>query len=172
MKLTNKVIIGGGLALLSVMVMAYLHKQAQALYNACFTMAGVVVHTISFDKMDFDVLMSIKNKSDISFNITNQNYLIYVNKMLVATISNPENVTVYSRGISTTKINVQFNPQDLLQKGLENISKLIKNKDTLVVEIKGTISIGVGFVSYKNYRVDEKLLMKDLLSGTKSNTKC
>ncbi|MDD3875385.1 MAG: LEA type 2 family protein [Bacteroidales bacterium] len=172
MNLPTKIAIGSGLSLIAIATLAYLNKQAKALYDACFTVAGAVVHTISFDNMEFDVLMSIQNKSDMSFTITSQNYNIYVNKMLVAEVANNENVKIASNGQSNMKINVKFNPQDLLKKGIENITALLKNKDSLVVEIKGNISIGAGIVSFKNYKVDERLLMKELLSPSKKTNKC
>lgn len=172
MNLPTKIAVGGGLTLIAIAALAYLNKQAKALYDACFTIAGAVVHTISFDNMEFDVLMSIKNTSDMSFTITNQNYNIYVNKMLVAEVENKENVKIASNGKSNMKINVKFNPQDLLKKGIENIAALLKNKDSLVIEVKGNISIGAGIVPFKNYKVDERLLMKELLSPSKKTNKC
>lgn len=172
MNTTTKIAIGGTAALGIILLSAWVAKQAKALYDACFTVAGAVIHTISMDKMDMDLLVNISNKSDVSFTVTNQNYQVYINKMLVAVISNNENTKVVAKGNTTMKINVKFNPQDLLKKGIENIANLIRNKDSLVVEIKGTISIGKGLVSFNNYKVDETLLMKELLSTPKNNTKC
>ena len=171
MNTTTKIAIGGTAVLAIVILSAWVAKQAKALYDACFTVAGAVIHTISIDKMDMDLLINIANKSDVSFTLTNQNYQVYINKMLVATVNNKENTTVVSQGNTTMKINIKFNPQDLLKKGIENIANLIKNKDSLVVEIRGTISIGKGLVSFNDYRVDETLLMKELLS-TPKNSKC
>ncbi|PIZ50436.1 hypothetical protein COY27_07175 [Candidatus Woesearchaeota archaeon CG_4_10_14_0_2_um_filter_33_13] len=171
MNTTTKIAIGGTAVLAIVILSAWVAKQAKALYDACFTVAGAVIHTISIDKMDMDLLINIANKSDVSFTLTNQNYQVYINKMLVATVNNKENTTVVSQGNTTMKINIKFNPQDLLKKGIENIANLIKNKDSLVVEIRGSISIGKGLVSFNDYRVDETLLMKELLS-TPKNSKC
>ena len=171
MNTTTKIAIGGTAVLAIVILSAWVAKQAKALYDACFTVAGAVIHTISIDKMDMDLLINIANKSDVSFTLTNQNYQVYINKMLVATVNNKENTTVVSQGNTTMKINVKFNPQDLLKKGIENIANLINNKESMVIEIRGSISIGKGLVSFNDYRVDETLLMKELLS-TPKNSKC
>jgi len=171
MNTTTKIAIGGTAVLALLLLSAWVTKQAKALYDACFTVAGAVIHTISMDKMDMDLLINIANKSDVSFTVTNQNYQVYINKMLVATVNNKENTTVVSQGNTTMKINVKFNPQDLLKKGIENIANLINNKESMVIEIRGFISIGKGLVSFNDYRVDETLLMKELLS-TPKNSKC
>ena len=172
MNTTTKIIIGGASLLGIVLVSAWVAKQAKALYDACFTVAGAIIHTISFDKMDMDLMVNIANKSDVSFTVINQDYQVYINKMLVAEITKNDNIKVVSKGNTTMKINVKFNPQDLLKKGIDNITNLINNKDRLVVEIRGTISIGKGLISFNNYRVDETLLMKELLSSPKNNKKC
>lgn len=172
MNTTTKIIAVGTAITSIILLSAWAAKQAKALYDACFTVAGAVIHTISTDKMDMDLMVNISNKSDVSFTITKQDYQVYVNKMLVAEVSKKENITVVSKGNTTMKINVKFNPQDLLKKGIENIANLIKNKDSLVVEIRGTISIGKGLISLNDYRVDETLLMKELLSPPKNNKKC
>jgi len=159
-----------GLGIISVM--AYVASQAKKLKDACYTLAGAMVHEISFQNFSFTLLLNISNKSDIDFVVTKQLYNIYINNMLVATIDNPEKIKVRGNGKSTINIDVSFNPQDLLKKGMENISMLIGNKDNLIIEIKGNLSLKAGIVSVNDYKVDERLSMKEILAPSKSKNKC
>jgi len=168
----KKIAIIGSLALVGVAVLAYLAKQLELLQNACYTVAGAIIHEISGKKMSFTMLLNISNKSDIDFMVTNQKYNIYVNGMLVAVVQNPNDIKVRAKGMSTVNIEIDFNPQDLLKKGIENIAMLIANKNNIVIEVKGYLSLEAGIVNLKNYEVDERLSLKELLAPSVKTTKC
>lgn len=172
MKDVKKIAIIGGLALVGIVVMAYLAKQVDLLKNACYTIAGAIIHEISFNKMSFTMLLNISNKSDIDFMVTNQKYNIYVNGMLVAVVQNPNDIKVRAKGMSTVNIDIDFNPQDLLKKGIENIASLIQNKNNIIIEVKGYLSLKAGVVNVKNYEVDERLSLKELFAPSTSTVKC
>ena len=158
----TKIVIGGAIGVGMISLISYFYNQTKKLQEACYTIVGAVINEISFNNMNFDLLISISNQSDLSFKIDNQFYSIYVNKMLVSSIENKEKVSIGARNKSTIKINVTFNPQDLLKKGIENITSLLLKKDSLVIEIKGTLSLRAGIVSLKDYQIDERLSMKEL----------
>lgn len=172
MKDVKKIAIIGGLALVGIAVMAYLAKQVDLLKNACYTIAGAIIHEISFNKMSFTMLLNISNKSDIDFMVTNQKYNIYVNGMLVAVVQNPNDIKVRAKGMSTVNIDIDFNPQDLLKKGIENIASLIQNKNNIIIEVKGYLSLKAGVVNVKNYEVDERISLKELFAPSTSTVKC
>lgn len=172
MKTPYKIAIIGGLGLGLVAIMAYFNKQANLLKEACFIVAGAIIHKISFDRVSFTMLLNISNRSDIDFSVINQKYNVYVNKMLVATIENPEKVDVKARGKTTVNIDVKFNPQDLLKQGIQNITALIQNKDNMMIEIKGHLSLKAGMISVTDYQVDERLTLKEILSPSKDSQKC
>ena len=172
MKLGYKIAILTAVGVGIVGVSSYFNRQMNLLRDACYTLAGAMINEISFSKVSFTMILSISNKSDIDFTITGQEYNIYVNSMLVATINNPEIVKVLARGRSTVNIAVSFNPQDLLKQGMQNIAALIGDKDSMVIEIKGYLSLNSGIVSIKDYKVDERLTMKELLSDISKPEKC
>lgn len=172
MKNIYKIAIISGVGLSLIGVMSYLSKQAKLLSDACYTLAGAIIHQISFDRVSFTIKLDISNKSDIDFMISNQRYNIYVNKMLVAKIEKEGNVEVAANGRSTINIDVVFNPQDLLKQGMENIAQLIINKDKIIIEIKGFLSLKAGMINVKDYKVDERLSLAELLAPTPNNQKC
>jgi len=172
MKTGVKVALIGGLGVAIIGIMSYLAKQASLLKDACYTVVGAIINEISFDNVSFKLLIGISNKSDIDFTITKQNYNIYLNKMLVATIEKPDDMRVVANGKSTIGINVSFNPQDLLRQGIENIAFLIQNRKNMVVEIKGNLSIKSGIVTINDYMIDEKLSMAELLATSPKDEKC
>lgn len=172
MKIEYKIAIFGGIALAGIALVSYFNRQMELLRDACYTMAGVIVNEIAFDNVSFTMMLSISNKSDIDFTVTNQSYNVYVNDMLVAKIDKEKNIKVLARGKSTVNINVAFNPQDLLSRGMQNIANLLKNKNNMVIEIKGYLSLSAGAVSIKDYQVDERLTLAELLAPPIREEKC
>lgn len=172
MKLEHKIAIFGIASIAIIGLTAYFNRQMKLLRDACYTLAGAIIKEITFEKVSFTLILSISNKSDIDFSVTGQEYNIYVNNMLVAKINNPEVVKVAARGKSTVNIDVTFNPQDLLKQGMANIASLISNKNNMIIEIKGYLSLTSGVVSIKDYQVDERLTLKELLSDDSKSEKC
>ena len=172
MKTEYKIAVLGGIALSFIALTSYFSKQANLLKDACYTVTGAIINEMSFNRVSFTMLLNIANKSDIDLTVNNQRYNIYINKMLVAKVEKKEKVKVRARGKTTVNIDVKFNPQDLLKKGMENISYLITNKDKLIIEIKGYLSLNAGVVKVKDYEVDERLSMKELLSPAPKTEKC
>ena len=172
MKDIYKIGIIGGIGLGIIGVMAYFAKQARLLQDACYTVSGAIVNEMSLKNFSFTMLLNIKNKSEIDFTVTNQRYNIYVNKMLVAKIEKPNSITVIANGNTTINIDVKFNPQDLLKQGLENMVYLLKDKKNIVIEIKGFLSLKAGLVNVKDYQVDERISLSDLLTPSNKKTTC
>jgi hypothetical protein len=92
--------------------------------------------------------------------------------MLVAKIDKEEVIKVLARGRSTVNISVVFNPQDLLKQGMQNIANLILNKNSMIIEIKGYLSLQAGAISVRDYQVDERLTLGELLAPTPKEEKC
>lgn len=172
MKTIHKISIVGGLGLVLIAISSYVAKQARLLKDACYTIVGAVIHNISYNNFSFSLLMHISNKSDINFSVSNQRYNIYINSMLVAKIEKPKIINVNAKGKTTVSIDVKFNPQDLLSKGMESIGYLIQDKTKIIIEVKGYLSLKAGVVTVKDYEVDERLTLADLLSGSPKNEKC
>jgi len=172
MKDIYKIGIVAGIGLGVIGIMAYFNKQVNRLMDACFTVTGAVINQMSADNFAFTLIMNIKNKSEIDFTVTNQRYNIYINKMLVATIEKPNDIKVMGNGMTTLKIDVKFNPQDLLKQGLENIIYLLGDKKKIVIEIKGYLSLKAGIITVKDYQVDERLSLAELLNPSPKNEVC
>lgn len=162
----------GAISIGLISLTRYFHKQSKLLASSCYAITGAIINQISFSSVNFTLLLNVKNKSDITFTVVNQKYTIFVNGMFVADIIKKDRIKVYSQNNTTLKIDVQFNPQDLLKKGLENIDLLLADKKKMVIQIKGSLSLKAGLVSLKNYQIDEVLKMSDLLDNKKKNTKC
>jgi LEA14-like dessication related protein len=172
MKLEYKIGIIGGVALCGVLLISYFNRQMNLLRDACYTVAGAIINEITFNKVSFTMILNISNKSDIDFSVTNQAYNVYVNGMLVAKIDKADNIKVLGRGRSTVNINVAFNPQDLLKQGMQNIATLIDNKNNMIIEIKGYLSLRAGAVSVKDYQVDERLTLGEMLAPNPKEEEC
>ena len=172
MKLNKKYLLFGAIGVALIGIATYVATQYKLLQNACFVVAGAIVNKLSLAQVKFTLLLNVKNNSDIDFVITNQQYDVYVNEMLVSKVDNPEKAEILSNGSTTFKINVDFNPQDLLRAGLENIEKLLLDKDKLVIEIIGRLSLRSGIVILNNYPIEERLTFKELLTKDAKTEVC
>lgn len=172
MKDVYKIGLIGGVGLGLIALMAYFSKQARLLADACYTVSGAIIHEIGLQRVFFTIMMNITNKSDIDFTVTNQRYNIYVNKMLVAKIEKSNSVTVVAKDNTTVSIDIKFNPQDLLKQGMQNLAYLINDKEKIVIEVKGYLSLRAGVINVKDYQVDERLTLAELLAPSDKSGNC
>ena len=81
-KLRNGLIIGG-LAVAGIALIAYFKRQYNLLLNACYTISGGVVHSLGLDNVKITLFFKIVNESDLTIEISDMMFNIYVNKMFI-----------------------------------------------------------------------------------------
>lgn len=167
-----KIILGSAIVLTGVGIVAYFTRQAKLLAKSCYTMAGVIIQEISFNNVKFTLLLNVKNKSEIPFTVKNQRYKVYVNGLLVSEISQPEKTEIEGNSAKILKLDVEFNPQDLLRAGITNIEPLLYDKNRLIIDLKGYMAIQSGLVTVNNYEVSEKMSLKELMTTDPDKEDC
>ncbi len=160
-------VIGGVIALIG-----YFKKEFDRLENACYTISGGVIHTLGLSKVKITLFFKIVNKSDISVEISNAIFNIYVNKMFVSKIVKSNKQLLKSGGETILMVDVDFNPQDLLKAGVNNISPLLTDKDKLVIGIKGSFDAVAGIIKLKSFPIEESITLKELLTPSDTPKKC
>lgn len=164
MSKTVKWILVGLLGIGGIALGIYIYKQISLLKDYCYTTMGAIIDKISFNKIKFTLLFSVKNKSDVDITITDQNYLVYVNGMLVSKVYRETKNEILANGKSVFKLDVEFNPQDLLRAGLTNIQSLLSDKSKMEIELKGSLGIKSGIFKLRKFPIYEKMTLNELMS--------
>lgn len=183
----HKWFIGGGLTLLALGTI-YLVRQARLLYNAVYTVAGIVVKNISLNDINFTLLLKVENKGDLHVDIVEQSYDVYVNKMFVSHIEYPSAqqlqecsallaadkttcknkyiTPIASNSSSTIPLNIQFNPSDLLKTGFQNITSILGNQANVIINIKGKLTFKAGPITMKDFAIEETMTLADIVKNS------
>lgn len=170
-KLRNGLIIGG-LAVAGIALIAYFKRQYNLLLNACYTISGGVVHSLGLDNVKITLFFKIVNESDLTIEISDMMFNIYVNKMFITKMLKPDKQVLYSKSDAVVKLDFEFNPKDLLRAGLTNIEPILYDKEKLVINIKGTFSAKTDIVKMRNFPFDESITLKELLTPSTIPKKC
>jgi LEA14-like dessication related protein len=157
-------LIGGGLILGLLLLGGYFARQFTILKNSCYAVVGVVLHELGLKKVRMTVLTKIQNKSDITINITQQKYDIYVNKLLAANFQTNKPIQLLANTETILPIEIEFNPTDLLQKGVKDIQNLLVDKSKLIITTKGVLTVGAGIVNIKNLPVETSMTLAEMMA--------
>jgi len=170
-KLRNGLIIGG-LLVATAGLIAYFKRQMNLLYDACYTISGGVVHSLTLSSVKMTLFFKFVNESDLTIQVSNMEFNIYVNNMFVTKILKPDVQTIYSKSDAIVKLDFQFNPKDLLRAGITNIEPLIYDKEKLIIGIKGFLSAKTGIVKLSKFPIDEAITLKEILTPSPNAKKC
>lgn len=152
---------------LAILVFAYGARQFWLLYNATFKVVKTRIKTITAGKISLTLLTEINSKSDVSAVINGQHYEVFFNDKLVSRIDGTEKIHINSNGKTLIPIDIDFNPSAIIQTGIANITNLILDRTKVNIEIKGYLSLKVGIVEMKNYPVDIKYTLQELIDISK-----
>ncbi len=169
--LKNSLILGAILGATTGIVI-YFNKQFKNLANSCYAIVGGVVHNLGLEDVRITVFFKIKNTSDLTIKISNLSFDIYVNNLFVTKILRKETQTILSNSNVILKLDVNFNPKNLLKAGIQNIVPIIADQDKLVIGIKGTYDAETGAVKLNKQSFDEKITLKEMLAPTPNKQKC
>ena len=139
MEITPKVrngIIIGGLAIAATSLLVYFKRQINLIKDACYTISGGVIHSLTLSNVKMTLFLKIVNESDLTIQLSNMNFNIYVNNMFVTKVSKPEIQTLYSKSDAIIQLKIEFNPTDLLRAGITNLEPIIYDKEKFYENIK------------------------------------
>jgi len=170
-KLRNGLIIGGLLVATTGLIL-YFRRQMNLIMDACYTISGGVVHSLTMNSVKMTLFFKFVNESDLTIQVSDMVFNIYVNNMFVTKILKPDLQTLYSKSDAIIKLDFEFNPKDLLRAGITNIEPLIYDKEKLIIGIKGYLSAKTGIVKIKKFPIDEKITLKEILTPSLNPKKC
>lgn len=147
---------------------ALLYLQFQKIKDYCISINKIKLNGFSLNSVDIDLFVNFINKSKLKLKLLSQTYLVYINEIGVAKISNavPQEIRPLSTSVLSAKL--QFNPKQVLGVINKNAIDLTKNPESIKIKIIMNMKISFGIL---NFNVNQEYLtnLKEILSSTQPN---
>lgn len=169
MQIQRKHVIVTGLAILSFAA-AGAYWQYMKIKDACIKFLGLKLNSVSLDKIDFNITLSLKNPSDLSLDILSQQYVVYLNDKEVVTVTNNVSQTIAKNAYSPITVNIQFNPRSVINILGKNATDILLNREKINVRVEIKLAVKIfGFIPV-NIPYTYLTNLKELTAGTPSPT--
>jgi LEA14-like dessication related protein len=149
----GKIIIWSLVAIL-IAVVAYLIIQLNKVKKAVWTYAGVKIKSLSLSKIELTAYFKSVNKGTATITLINQEYDVYMNGKFITHMKYSEPVMI-KPGVNIMPFEVSANIGDIIKAGWGNLSDLFNDKSKININLKGTYSIRVGFLSFNKVALDQ-----------------
>ena len=141
----------------------YITRQYNFLYNASTKLAGATIQKLTLASVKFTAYIKLKNLGDLSVDVTEQKYDIYVGSTYVLSVTNKNKVHIKSNGSTIIPLTIEFIPKDLLVAGLQNLGSILNDTSKFVINIKGKLSFKAGILSMKDYELAMTFTLKEII---------
>lgn len=166
MKILKWLVVLSGFGLLAGGAYLYTKDQVKKLLNYCYRLRKFRVVKITKDNFMFTFELHIKNMSDTTVNIKGYDLDLYLQGKKTANIKSEADVLWRAKQIAIIPMTVDVNPEKAFS--LPEIISLVAlfgiDKSKIEVTIKGKVSAGLGLLSLRNYPVEIKYSLKELLA--------
>lgn len=162
MKIEKKHIAIAAISLVSI-TGAIAYAQYKRLMNYTIKFKKMKVNKVNQSIIDIDLFMLLKNKSDIKFDIKEQDYTVYVNNLLVTKIVNRKPTTVMPNTESEVPANISFNPQVVLATFKKSFLDTALNSQGIKIKIDIKLKVSLWFFTVNIPYVYETTL-KEIMS--------
>lgn len=152
---------------ISLLVIGYGARQLYLLYNAKIGVKMAIINMFTSQKVDMTIYAELDNKGDISAIVKGQHYEVFLNNALVSTINANQLIHINSNGKTTLPISIIFNPSSVATIGLNNLLNLLLDKTKINIEIRGYLSMEMGIIKLKNFPIDIKYTLQELIDSAK-----
>jgi len=139
---TKKYLIAGAIGLVSITA-AIAFLQYKKIMNYVIKFKKMKVNNASLNNVNLDLFLLFTNKSDIKFEIKEQDYKVYINNVFVTKIVNYSSNTIEAKQTSDIAVNVNFDPKKLFDTvGRSLLDVALSSKDLKIkLDIKLKVSI-------------------------------
>lgn len=125
----------------------YLMKQARKLVNTEFEFSKITLNSLSLEKVSITLWWKVVNKSDISVDVSNQDYDIFLNGRFIKKVGYTSPVKLKAKQTTYLPTYVVLTPKDVANIGIENALLLTNDegqkKTTLLVKGKFTVKTSI-----------------------------
>jgi len=176
----KKIIVVGSIIIAGFSIWAY--TQYEKLMDYAFGFKKAKARSVSAKKISFDLYLTYVNKSDITFYLTKQRYIVYFNDVEVSRMSN-DSTNIIQHGIdpATNKpyenqigINVDFDPSVVLKSLNKNWASILLTPDKFIIRVDMKLTVGIkilGFIVPVTVPYSYPVSLKEVLSWYNINLK-
>lgn len=165
-------IIGGVIAAVFTAVGIYAYRQYKLLYNYCYAMTGAVIKSFGLNKIAMTIMVKLKNRSDITIELGDQSYDVFINDYYISTIKYTKPASWVSKSSVTFPLDLEFAPKDLLKAGLKNIQEFVTDKNKIIIKIVGFVNAKAGVISIKDLKFEYEMSLAELLAPSEEIEAC
>ncbi len=171
----GKVVIVGSMLVASAGIIYafynYVKKELQQAMSFCYKFSNAKI--VKAEKSSFIITLTIKirNQSDIRAKIDNYMFRVFINDKFITTISSLTSVDLLASAVSEIPVKIEFNPQKLF-----NLAEIIKlttsalvDQKNFIIRIQGTIAASVNFIKIKDFPIDMKMSLAEIMKPTDPN---
>lgn len=159
--------------LFSIAIMSYLgfllYTQYLLLKQTCVKIVKYTLTGILTKQAALNLVLKITNNSDIDLQANNGKFDVYLNNIYIANV--PITITKKLNAKSTIELplNVYFNPATVIKQGVQSI---LHDPNNIAITIKGKINVVSNYISINNIKINETIMLSDILKPGNNNNNC
>jgi len=142
MKIEKKHIIIGIIGLFTI-TGAILYAQYRRLMNYTIKFKNVKFNQLTATLLNFDLFINFTNNSDLKFDISEQDYKVYLNDKLVTKLVNMGTTTIMPKSTSVIPVNVKFNPTEVLNLLGKNWAAILLHPETINIRVEVKLKVSL-----------------------------
>lgn len=164
------------IAVIVLVVIAYIVKEALALYNYCWAIAmeKTKIITIGVNKVKAEVFIKFKNRSNTDVKILKYKFEVFMNGIKISDVFSDTKQPLNGGDMSDLSIMIDANPKEIFKsdrKKLEEVAKyLALDKSKVIFKIIGSVSVGVWGLTASSIPIDFSLNLKEMMAPSTEPT--
>lgn len=159
-----------------IAVIAYVAKEAMALYNYCWAIAAEKTKVISVgvSKVKAEVFIRFKNRSGTNVNILGYKFDVFLNGIKISEVSSKQKQILKGGGMSDLSIMIEANPKEVFKSDKKKLAEIVKylalDKSKVMFTVSGSVSVGALGITASNIAVDFSMSLKDMMAPSTEPT--
>lgn len=144
----------------------YFIRQAELVQKTCFNFKSAIIVKLGLAQTILKLNLELKNKSDIPFDVTDLNLLVFVNGIQVSKITSIAPLHLPGHGAKLFPLVVEFSPKNTIKSALSlaNILAMATNPGSVVFNFKGEMGVRSSFIMLSSLPIDITQTWKELTS--------
>ena len=142
MKIQKKYVIAGSLVVVSF-TLAAIYLQYKKIMDYSLGFSKIKVKTLGLKLVNFDLFLTFTNKSNLSFDLVEQDYSVYFNGKFVSKMVNYSTNHIDKNSTSVIGINVQFLPKDVMNALGKDYAQLVAAPMDYKIQIQMKMKIKI-----------------------------
>jgi LEA14-like dessication related protein len=150
----------------------WLYNQSQKLLDFCMSVKGGKILNAGPTNVEISIVLGFENKSSLDVTVSNQNYDVFLNNILITNIKSDKVKLLAPKQVSDIPLTISFNPTKLKGSAINIIKDIASNPDAVKITFKGNLGVKTGVINLQKFPVNMTMTLKELTSPKKSSSPC